>query len=54
MMYFFIAFYTALFNAKNAVKKRISTVCSKPHKTLDETEEADKGEILWYIRKYVA
>ena len=41
---FFIAFYIAFFDAKEAVKYRISTVRSIPHETCDETEEADKGK----------
>ena len=41
---FFIEFYIVFFDAKKAVKKRISTVRSNPPKTCDETKEADKGE----------
>ena len=41
-----MAFYIAFFDAKKAVKNRISTVPSNPHKTCDETEETDKGKLF--------
>ena len=45
-MYIVILKFIAFFDAKKAVKKRISTVRNNPQETCDETKEANKSKIF--------